>query len=114
VLLSTGSAMVISVWMSYLMNNCEIRVRDISNGTIAGLIVGGTSSFYFTNPAFPIVCGVSAGIFQIILDYGIEEFIYFRLGLVTTYGSSLFILQSFLGAIFSAGFCQRINNGQTD
>ena len=58
-----GAALTTSFAMSFLIHN-SVNPRDIQNGLLAGAIVGGSASFYITNVAFSILCGIIAAILQ--------------------------------------------------
>jgi hypothetical protein len=64
VILSMGAGIVTSVAISLLASGKLIRIRDVQNGLLAGMVVGGTASYYITNPAFAICCGFFGAIVQ--------------------------------------------------
>ena len=45
-------------------SNGYLRIRDIQNCLIAGIVVGGSASYYVTNPGFSILMGGVAAILQ--------------------------------------------------
>ena len=78
------------------------------NAVIAGGIITGTASFYIDRPYKALIAGCVAGIIQYILN-GIEKIIVRKYGIVTTYSSSLFCFQSFVGALFSLGYRSNVD-----
>ena len=63
-ILSMGASITTSLSLSLFVNNGTLNIRDIQNGLIAGAVVGGTTSYFITNYAFSLLCGVAAAIFQ--------------------------------------------------
>lgn len=39
-------------------------IRNIQNSLLAGAVVGGSASYFITNPSYSIVCGLTAALFQ--------------------------------------------------
>lgn len=109
-----GSAIITSVAISILLNDGRLRVRDVQNGLIAGAIVGGSASYFITNPVYALICGVAGAIFQPIFENMLEINLYKRLGLYCTYPPAVFGLQSLLSAIFTAIYAARVNSGSTN
>ena len=58
-----GSSVVTGLSLSMLIN-AKPNIRDIQNSLLAGAIVGGSAGYLITNPAFSIVCGITAALFQ--------------------------------------------------
>lgn len=111
VLLSMASAVVASAACG-LFYKGSFRVKDILNAVVSGGVISGTASYYITTPVLAVICGTVGAIFQYTLDNGAEKRIYQRFGHLTTYSFSLFGVQGLLGAIFAAGYSNRVSNSE--
>lgn len=56
------SASLISNLSICIMIKGSLVLRDFQNGLMAGIVVGGSASYYVTNFSFSLICGFSAGI----------------------------------------------------
>ena len=96
-----GAAAVTGVAMSALIHG-YLKLRDLQQALIAGMVVGGSASYFITNPAYSLACGVTAGLLQPIFELCIERPIYRKVGLLCTYSPSVFALQSFVSCVYMA------------
>jgi hypothetical protein len=74
-------------------------------------VVGGTASYYITNPAFSIICGFSGGLLQTLFDNFLEKKIYNKFGIICSFPPFVFAFQSIIGGIFTSIYCKRVNDG---
>ena len=103
ILLSMSSAITSGIAFSCFTNG-YLRIRDVQNSLIAGIVVGGSSSYYVTNPGFSILMGGVGAILQILFEYLIEKPLFVNFGVHCTYPSSMFSLQSLVCFLMSALF----------
>jgi hypothetical protein len=68
IILSMGASLTTGLAVSLLING-SINARDLQNALIAGFVVGGTASYFITNPAFSIVCGFTGALFQPVFEH---------------------------------------------
>lgn len=63
-----GASLTTTIVIDMVINEDLLRIRNIQNGLIAGAVVGGSASYYITNPVYAIICGFAAAFFQPAFD----------------------------------------------
>ena len=114
IILTMGSAMINSLIYRLFAGKFNVKTRQICNCLIAGIIVGGTSSYYITNLAFSIFFGLVAASWQMLSDYYIEDKIYKKIGMLTTYGCTLYVPHSILCCLVSLGLSKALQDKSTN
>jgi hypothetical protein len=47
-----------------MLINAKANIREIQNSLLAGAVVGGSASYFITNPSYSVVCGITAALLQ--------------------------------------------------
>ena len=98
IVLSMGASLVSTLIFSSLLNG-TIIARDMIHAPIAGAIIGGTASFFSTNPAQPIIAGFFGGALQTLIQNYFEKSNARDGDILSTISWSLFGVQGFFGGV---------------
>ena len=91
-----------------------LRARDVQNALIAGMVMGGSASYFLPNPGYSILLGALGAIFHKTFEMIVEKPFYRRLGVSCTYPPFMFALQSILCCAISSIFSDSNSNSQRD
>ena len=75
-------------------------IRDFVHGPLAGIIVGGVSSYFTANLAMSLISGLIGGALQSILSNALEKIFKHNAKKIQYVSFSLFGIQGFLASIF--------------
>ena len=98
---SSSSGLLGSISIS-LVTGRKPNVRNFIHGPVAGIIIGGASSYFTANLAYCIGVGLVGGTLQGAIQHIIEYRIVRRHRIFTTISFTLFGLQGLLGCITAA------------
>lgn len=98
---SASGGLISSITVS-LIRGRSPTVKDFIHGPVAGMIIGGASSYFTANISYCIGVGLVGGVVQSMLENFAEPKFLRRRKVFTTTSFSLFGLQGLLGCGFAA------------
>lgn len=112
IMFAVAASTLSSVMVSVLFNR-NIGPKDLIYGSVAGIVISSTASYYITNPVYAILIGFLGGVIQTIFNNTVEKNFAQSRTIFNTYSFTLFGLQSFLGCCFAAAW-NAVSLGDSD
>ena len=103
IMFAVAASTLSSVMVSVLFNR-NIGPKDMIYGSVAGIVISSTASYYITNPVYAILIGFIGGVIQTIFNNTVEKSFAQSRNIFNTYSFTLFGLQAFLGCCFAAAW----------